>query len=74
MRKRNNTKASGSNDALFGGACLAAIIALGLCSTPAKAEEKAGPNFASTSPSPATMSSAASARPRATQPFRLGSM
>jgi uncharacterized protein (TIGR02001 family) len=46
MRKRNNTKASGSNDALFGGTCLAAIIALGLCSAPAKAEDKSGPDVA----------------------------
>ena len=44
MRKRNTTKASGANDALFGGACLVAIIALGLCSSPAKAEEKTGPD------------------------------
>ncbi len=46
MRKRNLSKASGSNDALFGGACLVAIIALGLCSSPAKAEEKTGPDVA----------------------------
>ena len=46
MTKRNTPKASGANDALFGGTCLVAIIALGLCSAPAKAEEKAGPDFA----------------------------
>lgn len=50
MRKRNFSKASGSNDALFGGACLIAIIALGLCSSPAKARDAAaettGPDFA----------------------------
>ncbi len=48
MRKRNSSKVSGANDALFGGACLAAIITLGLCSTPAKAQdaEKTGPDFA----------------------------
>ncbi|MEG1030097.1 MAG: TorF family putative porin, partial [Brevundimonas sp.] len=48
MRKRNSTKASGTNDALFGGACLVAIVALGLCSSPAKAQEaveKTGPDF-----------------------------
>lgn len=46
MRKRNSTKVSGANDALFGGACLVAIIALGLCSSPAEAQEKAGPDVA----------------------------
>ena len=46
MRKPNFPKASGSNDALFGGACLAAIIALGLCSSPVKAEDKVGPDVA----------------------------
>lgn len=46
MRKRNSTKVSGANDALFGGACLIAIIALGLCSSPAEAQEKAGPDIA----------------------------
>lgn len=50
MRKRNSSKVSGANDALFGGACLVAIIALGLCSTPAKAQDaapqKTGPEVA----------------------------
>lgn len=46
MRKRNSTKVSGANDALFGGACLVAIIALGLCSSPVEAQEKAGPDIA----------------------------
>ncbi|WP_338574978.1 TorF family putative porin [Brevundimonas olei] len=46
MRKRNSTKVSGANDALFGGACLVAIIALGLCSSSAEAQEKAGPDIA----------------------------
>ena len=46
MTKRNTPKASGANDALFGGACLVAIIALGLCSAPAKAEDKSGPDVA----------------------------
>ena len=50
MRKRNSSKVSGANYALFGGACLVAIIALGLCSTPAKAQEaapqKTGPEVA----------------------------
>ncbi|WP_313101688.1 TorF family putative porin [Brevundimonas sp.] len=46
MRKRNTTKASGANDALIGGACLVAIIALGLCSSPARAEENTGPDVA----------------------------
>jgi uncharacterized protein (TIGR02001 family) len=46
MRKRNSTKVSGAHDALFGGASLVAIIALGLCSGPAEAQEKAGPDVA----------------------------
>ena len=50
MRKRNSSKVSGANDALFGGACLVAIIALGLCSAPAKAQDaasqKTGPEVA----------------------------
>ena len=46
MRKRNSTKVSGAHDALFGGASLVAIIALGLCSSPAEAQEKAGPDVA----------------------------
>lgn len=47
MRKSNTAKASGPNDALFGGVCLVAIIALGLTS-PAKAQdaEKTRPDFA----------------------------
>jgi len=46
MTKRNTPKASGANDALFGGACLAAIITLGLCSSPVQAENKTGPDVA----------------------------
>ena len=46
MTKRNTPKASGANDALFGGACLVAIIALGLCSNPAQAEDRTGPEVA----------------------------
>ena len=47
MRKSNTAKASGPNDALFGGVCLVAIIALGLTS-PAKAQdaEKTSPDLA----------------------------
>ena len=46
MTKRNTPKASGANDALFGGTCLVAIIALGLCSSPAQAEDRTGPDVA----------------------------